>query len=238
MSEEQTEIPVPFQGHRGQIKMLGRAIGNLDRAAMDILDSADDLAGMLHFLGRVREEWLHLGQTMAAVEARCAGAMPKAKFADPVSGVRAERRQGYRYTWEERRLLFDVVVGQRVSDVVEYAAALGDGMSEEDRAQAAIDARADPGLIAEAWDLVDLLLKLGRWDPRSTALQEAFGWTREDVALYRKAEKTRATVTVELAPAGGEHDGKPAEDTAEGEAVGGPADVPAGEAGAPGAEDA
>lgn len=218
----QTEVVIPpFPGYRGfEVKMLGRAIGDLDRAAMEILDNADDLAAMLAFYARVREEWLHLGQTMAAVEARCAGAMPKAKFADPVAGVRAERRQGYRYTWEDRRLLFDVMAAYELE-------ARGGDMGESPET-----------FDADVWKLVDLLLKLGRWEPRSTALQEEFGWTREDVGQYRKGEKTRRTVTVTLGEPGGESDDEPAEDAGAAGPVAGPGDVPEGDGDAPAAEDA
>lgn len=180
------------------VVMLRWALTTLEGTADAIFDSYDEIRDQLVYLAYLQGERDRLGRIAAAIEARCAGAMNRTRIVDPSRGIVATREQRYTYTWEGRRLLFDLLVKDRV---------------EQNGGEALA-----PHVEREVWDLVDYVLKFGGWTPKVTPLKEELDWDKEDIDAYRKSEKGARKVKVTLTETAAEGDGD-----AEKWAVSGPA---------------
>lgn len=159
--------------------MLDLAIDDLDQNVTQDMERLD-LAGKLRLLGLLQSSSNQLATTIAALEAEVAsedwGRGPRGGAVHDLEGPgwRAKRGQSMKYTWEDRRLLFDLLFRDRTN--------LETGEAPDE---------------AEIWRDVDLVLSFGKWEPRSTPLKEA-GWSPEDISGYRKKEAGRRTVKVTL----------------------------------------
>lgn len=208
----QTEVPVSRRTKTPpDVTMLRWALSTLESTADAIYDSYDDVRDQLVYLALLQGERDRLGKIAAAIEARCAGAMHKARINDPSRGLQAERSNRYIYTWDERRLLFDLLYQREMETVSGDWEHLG----PEDRAQAEADAAR------HVWGYVDYIQKFGKWDPRVTPLKDELDWNTEDISQYRKSEKGARKVKVTLTEL---EDDDAATDPGD-EPLGGPPDV-------------
>jgi len=163
------------------VEDLDWALSIVEHDTDAVYDSYPELLDRLRLLGLLQAQLARLGRTVAAIEARCAqadwGQGSRGGRVNEIEAgeLHAKRAGSYRYTWETRKLLFDLLQYELMNHDT------GELPDDDD-----------------VWDLVKLVLRFGSWTPRATPLYDDGLYDKKTIENIRHSERLRDTVKVTL----------------------------------------